>query len=381
MRAVNLLPDELRPGARWASVGRGASARHVLGGSGIAAGVLALAFTGLLMHERGVVDDRRSALHDVETRLVAAQAQAAEVQATQAATAARLAAMRTVASQRIVWDDVLRDLSRVMPQAVVLQSLNASSPTLTALTAASAAAPAGVPTGFTVAGATDSQNSVALALDRLALLPWLSNVTLQSSVRDSGSDEFLRAVHDRRSARPDRSPKMIEKLNGRTAVGIAAVGLLLVLLIGWFGVVSPQRSKAAELTLQIEDADTQLAVAQALVNGPQLRLSTAELGDAAHSHSGRGSDVAAPAAAVEGLRRLACADPGHHATARRRDRRRRRRPAEHRDRGALFPDPGLPAPPADSGGHPTTTRCGLRDGSSLSTPSSSRVRARQPEVA
>ncbi len=124
MRAVNLLPEELRPGARWASVGRGASARHVLGGSGIAAGVLALAFTGLLMHERGVVDDRRSALHDVETRLVAAQAQAAEVQATQAATAARLAAMRTVVSQRIAWEDVLRDLSRVLPRGIVLQSLD-----------------------------------------------------------------------------------------------------------------------------------------------------------------------------------------------------------------------------------------------------------------
>lgn len=189
MRAVNLLPEEARPGSRWAAIGRGASARRVLGGSGIAAGVLALAFTGLFVHQRGVVEDRRTALHDVETRLVAAQAQAAAVQAAQAASQARLAALRTVVSQRIAWEDVLRDLSRILPGSVFLDSLIASSPTLTALAPGSAPAPApaptpgAVPTGFTVTGSADSQARVALVLDRLALLPWLSNVTLQSSVR------------------------------------------------------------------------------------------------------------------------------------------------------------------------------------------------------
>ncbi len=98
--------------------------------------------------------------------------------------------MRTVVSQRIAWEDVLRDLSRVMPSSVFLQSLNAVSPTLSALapgTAAPATPVAGaVPTGFTVTGSADSQVQVALALDRLALLPWLSNVTLQQSVRGGG---------------------------------------------------------------------------------------------------------------------------------------------------------------------------------------------------
>ena len=70
---------------------------------------------------------------------------------------------------------------------------------------------------------------------------------------------------------------MIERFNGRTAVGIAAIGLLLVVLIGWFGVVSPQRSKAADLAVRIDETELQLAATQALVNGPQLRLSTAEL--------------------------------------------------------------------------------------------------------
>jgi len=70
---------------------------------------------------------------------------------------------------------------------------------------------------------------------------------------------------------------VIERLNGRTSVLIAAAGLLLVVLVGWLGFVSPQRSKAAELAVQVDETETQLAVTQALVNGPILRRSTAEL--------------------------------------------------------------------------------------------------------
>jgi type IV pilus assembly PilO-like protein len=70
---------------------------------------------------------------------------------------------------------------------------------------------------------------------------------------------------------------MIERLNGRTSVAIAVVGLLLVVLVGWLGFVSPQRSKAADLAAEISDTETQLAVTEALVQGPLLRRSTAEL--------------------------------------------------------------------------------------------------------
>ena len=70
---------------------------------------------------------------------------------------------------------------------------------------------------------------------------------------------------------------MIDRLNGRTSVLIAAVGLLLVLLVGWFGFVSPQLAKVDALETDIADAQVQLEVTQALVNGPVLRRSTAEL--------------------------------------------------------------------------------------------------------
>jgi Tfp pilus assembly protein PilN len=189
MRAVNLLSEDQRPGGRWASIGRGASARHVLGGAGVAAGVFALAFAAVTLQQRNVVDDRRTELHDVETRLVAAQAQAVAVQQAQAASDARLSALQTLVRQRVAWEDVLRDLARVLPGGVFLQSLQASSPTLTSIAptgTAAAATPAAAPTGFTVTGSADSQVRVAQILDRLALLPWLTNVTLQSSVRGGG---------------------------------------------------------------------------------------------------------------------------------------------------------------------------------------------------
>ena len=70
---------------------------------------------------------------------------------------------------------------------------------------------------------------------------------------------------------------MIERLNGRVAIAVAAAGLLLVALVGWFGVVSPQRSKAAALSVKVDDANVQLAAAQALIEGPALMQSKAEL--------------------------------------------------------------------------------------------------------
>jgi Tfp pilus assembly protein PilN len=191
MRAVNLLPIDARPGHRLATVGREASARRVLSVAGIAAGVVALCFAGLAVHQRGVVEDRRSELHDVQTRLVAAQARAARVQQARAESAARLTAFQSVVARRISWDDVLLDFSRILPPNVWLQTLQATSPTSTAVGSAPAAGTTtttaqAVPaagSSFSIQGNADSQVRVAQVLDRLALLPWLSGVTLNSSVR------------------------------------------------------------------------------------------------------------------------------------------------------------------------------------------------------
>ena len=56
---------------------------------------------------------------------------------------------------------------------------------------------------------------------------------------------------------------MKDKLTPKVVAALGAAALAAVALIGWFGLVSPQRSKAADLDQQIADAQTQLVVFKA----------------------------------------------------------------------------------------------------------------------
>ena len=60
---------------------------------------------------------------------------------------------------------------------------------------------------------------------------------------------------------------MIDRLTPRSAILVAAVFILLVGLIGWFVFVSPQRSEAASLGVQISEMEVRLALAQRVING------------------------------------------------------------------------------------------------------------------
>jgi Tfp pilus assembly protein PilN len=85
----------------------------------------------------------------------------------------------------------------VLPKQVYLQSLSAQSPTPLAsgaVTPAPTTAP-GTPvpaaSGFTATGVASSHVTVAVILDRLASLPWLTNVTLVSSANGSTTGTTL----------------------------------------------------------------------------------------------------------------------------------------------------------------------------------------------
>jgi len=56
---------------------------------------------------------------------------------------------------------------------------------------------------------------------------------------------------------------MKDKLTPKVVAALGFVAIAAVALVGWFGLVSPQRSKAASLDQQIADARTQLLVAKA----------------------------------------------------------------------------------------------------------------------
>ena len=70
---------------------------------------------------------------------------------------------------------------------------------------------------------------------------------------------------------------MIDRINGRLALLLAIAGLLIVLLAGWFLLVSPQRSKAAALSVQIDDESAKLASTQAFLRSPEAHQNVANL--------------------------------------------------------------------------------------------------------
>jgi Tfp pilus assembly protein PilN len=210
MQAVNLLPAYARPAGRWATIGKELSPASVIRIGGITAAACAILIGGLYFYERATVNDRRSTLADTQARLAAVEATAAPLRIAEASSTARSTVVRTVAASRVSWESVLADLSRVLPDQVSLQNLTALSPTPaaaavsalssttsadTSSTGSTSAAPAPAPvavapTSFTITGTTTSHVRVALILDRLALVPWLSDVTLTSSTHASAGDTF-----------------------------------------------------------------------------------------------------------------------------------------------------------------------------------------------
>jgi len=70
---------------------------------------------------------------------------------------------------------------------------------------------------------------------------------------------------------------MIDRINGRLALLLAIAGLLILVLAGWFVLVSPERSKAAALSVQIDAADSRLAATQAFLRSPEAHESVATL--------------------------------------------------------------------------------------------------------
>lgn len=198
MQAVNLLPSDAVQKRKRQSSLSGLPSRKTLQIGGAVAALCAILMAGLFVYERSVVSDKKSELARNEVRLSDLQARAEPIRQQQADAAARLAVVKRITESRMNWDRTMGDLSRVLPTDAYLTSLQASAPSVatTAVaattdttssdtsTGAVAAPPAAPPTtSLTLSGVTPSHVRVATVLDRLALLPWLSNITLQTSTR------------------------------------------------------------------------------------------------------------------------------------------------------------------------------------------------------
>jgi Tfp pilus assembly protein PilN len=186
MRAVNLLPAPRVEKRRDSGDSRGRTTKAIAVAAAAALVLVVVAVVLAFTQARSDVSDRRAALDGVQADVAQMQAAASLSKAAAAQAQAHLSAVTTAASGRTAWDGLLDQLARVMPSGAWLESLQAtaaSASTSSTDTTTDTTTTSTAPTGFTVSGYALSQETVARALDRLALMPALSGVSLQSSQR------------------------------------------------------------------------------------------------------------------------------------------------------------------------------------------------------
>ena len=170
MRAVNLLP---RDEAKRSFAARRGAVFGGIGGAALATAVLA----SMMISAGGAASSKQAELDGLRAQIAAIPTvpviDTSREDALAAEKGARVGALSAALAGRVAWDRVLRQVSLVLPEDVWLTNLSAAARDATLATA--------VGSGFTLTGATYSQNGVARFLSRLAVIPDLGNVRLQSS--------------------------------------------------------------------------------------------------------------------------------------------------------------------------------------------------------
>jgi Tfp pilus assembly protein PilN len=172
MRAVNLLPrDEV--------VRSFEAKRGVVFGGAFGAALVTAVLVSMTVSAGGTAGQKQSELDTLRAEIAAVPAPVVKDTSTDDALAAvktaRIGALSAALTSRVAWDRVLRQVSLVLPGDVWLTNLSAQVPAGATPVADVASS------GFTLTGSTYSQNGVARFLSRLAVIPDLKNVRLQSS--------------------------------------------------------------------------------------------------------------------------------------------------------------------------------------------------------
>jgi Tfp pilus assembly protein PilN len=187
MKAVNLLPNDLRGSRAPAEV---AVAEPGGPGAFVVLGVLAVCLVALAGYvlTSNTLKERQSGLESVTVQAQAAAQRAAELKPYadfDTLAKARVQTVRDLAASRFDFEQSLRDVSRAIPAAVTLASLNGSVSSQSggggALRGA-IASPA-----IELAGCTTSQPAVAQLMSRLRAVDGVTRVSLAKSIKpDTG---------------------------------------------------------------------------------------------------------------------------------------------------------------------------------------------------
>ena len=210
VRAVNLLPPDMR-GASKATAELGAG-REVTGGAGafVVLGVLAACVAGAAGYvlTNNTITQRQSDLTEVQARQQAIAAKAAALRPFadfRAIANQRVETVRDIAGSRFDWEQVLRDLSRAIPQDVTLKSLTGD---ISSGAGGAGGSSSGLRTAIsapaiTIQGCAPGQTQVARLMARLHNVDGVTRVSLSKSdtskVEDNGGQT---SSVERRNAAP-----------------------------------------------------------------------------------------------------------------------------------------------------------------------------------
>lgn len=205
MRAVNLLPADATQ--RKSFRGPGLVVIAFVGLFAVVLGVLGMTY----LSARSTVGDKQAELASLHAQIAAVPQGRRPLSAAEQQLASdrstRVQALNAALTGRVSWDRVLRQVSLVLPSDVWLTDLSGAAPvapTPAPITATSTpTTPAPVTSGgsscgsgsFCISGYTYSQESVARLLTRLAVVPSLSNVELDSSAAQGIGKQTVYQFH------------------------------------------------------------------------------------------------------------------------------------------------------------------------------------------
>jgi Fimbrial assembly protein (PilN) len=183
MRAVNLLPKDAERARRTTP-----DPVMLIGVAGLA--VVVAALFSMYMSASGKAQDNTSERNDRRTQLAAIRKKnppprvlPAQVKVA-ALRSGRIDAISNALAYRVPWNDILGQISLVMPSGVKLTTLTAATPVSANTVFSSASTTSGA---LSITGWAYSQESVVLLLTRLKILPPLTDVALVTSTRNSGA--------------------------------------------------------------------------------------------------------------------------------------------------------------------------------------------------
>jgi Tfp pilus assembly protein PilN len=190
MRAVNLLPPDLRSGPKGSAPAVSTGVENSGPGAFIVLGVLAFCVAALATYvlAGNTVKDRQAELAAATAKSAAVSRQVAALKPYadfESVANTRVQTVTDLANSRFDWEQALRDLSRAVPADVTIGTLKGSLAGGDGTTAAAAPTDGSTAPTISLAGCTYSQTKVAELMARLRTIDGVTKVLLQKSDKEA----------------------------------------------------------------------------------------------------------------------------------------------------------------------------------------------------